>query len=416
MTNAISQFHHLGDARPLPDGRGSVRRSKHTCDFRAATIGSARHERGLFFFLIAAAAILPGCRTAETKPMTPAGPAAVRAKVVKLEAQPFAATVAITGTLVSMSRVDVKAETIGRVLKFPKEEGDRVAEGEPIIWVDGTNHGLAVAQAEAAVKVAEASVERARVFEKHGSAELERARNLVKSGGITDKDLKAAELGEQDSRAQTKLSVAQLDQARAALETARKRLQDTVIRAPIGGAIYKKHTNVGAYVEAPTLVFSLVDNTRLEIESLVAAAEVGTIRAGQRVTFTVNSYPGERFEGSVVEVNPAMDAEARSAKVRVRVTNPGGKLRAGMFAQGEILIGVERQAMVVPAAAVYRDDRSAKGAFVFVAENNHAAKRAVRVGRERDSSLEITDGLHPGDLLIAEQSIELAEGVPVQAR
>ena len=75
-------------------------------------------------------------------------------------------------------------------------------------------------------------------------------------------------------------------------------------------------TITGAYVEAPTPVFTIVDNSRLELESPVASADLGTIRPNQPVSFTVNSYPGEKFEGRVIEINPAVDELTRSAKVR----------------------------------------------------------------------------------------------------
>lgn len=371
--------------------------------------------RSWFPILLAAAAAI-GCRTAETRTVSPAEPAPAPASVLRVERRPFAATVVVTGSLVSSTRVEVKAETIGRLLKFPKEEGDRVTAGETVAWVDPENYQLAVRQAESVVQVAEAALARAKVVESHSRSELERARNLVKSGGITDRDLKAAELAEQDARAQTAVAAAQLEQARAALETARKHLRDAAIRAPVAGEIQKKHVNPGAYLEAATPVMTLVDNRRLELESLVPASDLAPIRAGQKVTFAVNSFPGAMFEGRVIEINPAVDADSRSAKVRIAVDNSAGRLKAGMFAQGEILTGIDSQAIVVPAAAVYRDDRSAKDAYVFLVENNKCVKRAVRIGRERETLLEIASGLQPGDLLIAEQSIELAEGVPVAPR
>jgi membrane fusion protein (multidrug efflux system) len=129
----------------------------------------------------------------------------------------------------------------------------------------------------------------------------------------------------------------------------------------------------------------------------------------------VNSYPSVNFEGRLIEVNPAMDEQTRSAKVRIQVVNTGGKLKAGMFGQGEILIGV-KSALVIPSSAVYRDDRSAKTSYVYVRENGRAARRNVRIGQERDSQLEIVDGLKPGDQVVAEQSIEIAQGVRVEPR
>jgi len=338
------------------------------------------------------------------------------AAIIRIQPESFAATVPVTGTLVSRTRVDVKAETIGRVVRFDKEEGAAVKDGEAVVWVNDENYTLAVRQAETAVEVANAALERTRVQEGHARKELERARNLIASGGITDKDLKAAEMADRDATAQVSLAAAQLAQAKAALEVSRKKLRDAVIHAPVSGELQKKFVNVGAYVEAPTPLFTIVDNRKLELESAVASSDLAPIRNGQRVTFSVNSYPGAVFEGRVMDVSPAVEAETRSAKVRIQAPNPDGRLKAGMFAEGEILTGISARAVVIPSAAVYRDDRSAKSSFVLVAESGKAARRAVHIGRERDSKLEILEGLKPGDLLIAEQSIELAEGVPVQAR
>lgn len=372
--------------------------------------------RILLLFIATTAALLTGCRTEQAKSLTTTEPQPVSASVLTVGPQPFLAAVPVTGTLVSNTRVDVKAETIGRVARFDKEEGDPVAAGESVVWVNDENYQLSLRQAETAVKVAEAGLERAQLLEDHSRSEMERADNLLKSGGITDKDVKAAQLADRDAKAQVRVAAAQLEQARAGLDLAHKRLRDAVIHAPVAGVIQKKFVNKGAYVEAPTALFTVVDNSRLELESPVASADLAPIRPGQRVTFRVNSYPDGRFEGRVAEIAPAVDAETRSAKVRIQVVPSGGKLKTGMFAEGEILTGVTAQAIVIPSGAVYRDDRSAKSSYVFVLENGKASRRAVRIGREKDAKLEIVEGLKAGDSLIMEQNIEIAEGVRVQAR
>lgn len=369
----------------------------------------------LLIVIPAAAALFAGCRAAQVQ-RAAVEPPPVAASVVTVAAEPFLATVSVTGTLVSNARVDIKAEIIGRITRFDKEEGDSVAAGEAVVWVNDENYQLALRQAQTASKVADATLERVRLMEAHSRSELERAQNLLKSGGITDKDLKAAQLAEQDARAQAAVAAAQCEEARAAVDVAQKRVRDAVIQSPIAGVIQKKFINKGAYVEAPTALFTVVDNGRLELESPVASAGLGPIRTGQRVTFSVNSYPGETFEGQVVEMAPAVDAETRSAKVRIQVPNPGSKLKAGMFAEGEILTGSTARAIVIPSAAVYRDDRSAKSSYVFVLVDGKAVRRAVRIGREREGKLEIVEGLKAGDALISEQSIEIAEGVRVKAR
>jgi len=360
--------------------------------------------------------LLAGCQKKQAPAVSASEAPPVQAAIVRVESRPFTATVAVTGSLVSRAHVDVKAETTGRVVRFPKNEGDRVQAGEAVVWVDEENYKLAVGESESAVQVTEAALERARILRTHNEAELERARNLLRSGGINDRDMKAAEVAALEARAQVELAEAQLKQARAMLDVARKRLRDTVIRAPVAGEIQHRHVNPGAYVEPPTAVFTLVDNRRLELESPVPAAELAPVRPGQRVSFQVSSYPGTMFQGRVVEISPAVDTQTRSAKVRIQVDNSSGRLKAGMFAEGEVLTGVEAQAIIVPAAAVYRSDGSAKQSSVFVVEDGRAVRRAVRIGRERNGNLEIVEGLRPGDLLVAGQSIEIAEGVRLEAR
>jgi membrane fusion protein, multidrug efflux system len=373
--------------------------------------------RAIFILTLLAAASFSGCGKREAAaPVRAAGVSAITAPVLTVASEPFQMTVPVTGSLISRARVDVKAEVIGRVVRFDKEEGAHVEAGEAVAWVNDENYRLALRQAETAVVVAEAGLERAKLVASHSRSELERAENLVKSGGITDKDLKTARLADRDAAAQVAIAEAQIEQARAARDLANKHIRDTVIRAPVSGEIQRKAVTTGAYVEAPTLVMTIVDNGRLELECAVPSADLGAIHPGQRVPFTVNSYPGATFEGRVVEINPAVDELTRSAKVRVRAENAGRKLKAGMFAQGQILTGASVAAIVVPASSVYRDDRAAKSAYVFVVQDGKAARRDVRIGRERDSKLEVAEGLQPGDRLITEPSIEIADGVAVTPR
>jgi RND family efflux transporter MFP subunit len=362
---------------------------------------------------IVLAAAFVGCARKDPPPARLAESAPVKVKTVAVQPRPFLASVAVTGTLVSRSQVDVKAETTGRVARYPKEEGARVAAGEPIAWVDEENYRLAVKQAEAAVGLAQATLDRARVVEAHSRSELERAQRLLESGGITDKAYKDAQLAVKDAAAQTAVALAQLEQAKAAWSVAQKRYKDTVILAPVAGEIQRKHINTGAYVEPPTTVATIVDNSRLELESQVAADDLAPIRAGQIVDFTVSTHPGVKFEGRVVELSPAVDPETRSAKVRIAVNNASGRLKAGMFAQGEIRTGVAMQAIVIPVSSVYRDDRSAASSHVLVVEDGKAARREVKLGRERGSEVEIAAGLKAGDLLIVQRTIEVTEGVRV---
>ena len=115
-------------------------------------------------------------------------------------------------------------------------------------------------------------------------------------------------------------------------------------------------------------------------------------------------------------IPPSTNRPAPPASASPWIT-PARKLKAGMFAQGEILTGVDAAAVIVPGGAVYRDDRSAKSAYVFVVQDGKgAAPRGAHRPRARLPAWKSSKASSPGDRLIAEQSIEIAEGVRVEPR
>ena len=123
-----------------------------------------------YLIITALALALGGCNNKRNpQAAAPASPPPARVPLLTVETRPFAATVAVTGTLVSRATVDVKAETTGRVLRFPKREGEFVRASEELIWVDDENYKLDVRHAKSAVQVAEAALERAKVMASHAA-------------------------------------------------------------------------------------------------------------------------------------------------------------------------------------------------------------------------------------------------------
>jgi RND family efflux transporter MFP subunit len=109
-----------------------------------------------------------------------------------------------------------------------------------------------------------------------------------------------------------------------------------------------------------------------------------------------------------------VDVMNRSEPLRAAVPNPTRKLKAGMFVKGRIITGIKPSAIVVPVDAVWR--RSGQAAYIYVVVNNEAKKREVKTGQEDADSIEITSGLARGETVVAEQNLELAEGVKVAPR
>jgi membrane fusion protein (multidrug efflux system) len=344
----------------------------------------------------------------------PAGPTAaptLSVKVVKVEARPLDETIDISGSLVSSVAVDVKTEVAGRVVAMRKLEGDRVRQGELLAELNSETPRLAVAQAHANLEVAQASLDRARILEDHARLERERAENLLRSGGITDKDYRSAQVAARDATAQVKLAAAQVEQIKEALALAEKNLRDMQILSPITGEVERKYVNVGIYLDRLVMVYRLVDNQRLELETSVASSQMARLAKGQTIRFSVATFPGEEFSATILALSPAVQMDNRTMSVRGTVPNPEGRLKAGMFVKGRIVVGTKASAIVVPPSAAWR--RVDQPPFVYVVEANRAKRREVKLGVESPETLEITGGLRPGDTVIAEQYLELADGVSV---
>jgi len=333
--------------------------------------------------------------------------------MIQLEPRMLEEYVEVTGSLISSVAVDVKTEFAGRVIALRKQEGEPVREGELLAQLDDTNARLSMGQAQANLEVSKAALDRARVAEEHAKTEEERAQNLLRSGGITDKDLLAAQVASRDAHAQVKLVEAQVDQTRQALAITQKRVNDCRIVSPIDGTVERKALNPGSYVDAFALVYRLVDNQRLELETLVPSSDIARIAKGQTIRFNVAAFPGEEFTATLLTVSSGVQPQNRSLPVRASVPNPTGKLKAGMFVKGRIIIGRKSNALIAPADALWR--RAGQPPFVYVVDHDLARRQEVKLGIEQPNSVEIVEGLKAGESVVAEQSLELAEGVRVVA-
>jgi len=375
-----------------------------------------RHGIGLAAILVVGLLLLllpAGCTNDPAKSAAPAAPS-LAVRVVRVESRPLELGVEVTGSLVSSVAVDVKTEFAGRLVSLLKQEGDRVSRGELVAQLEDVNARLSVGQARAAFEVAQAALDRAQVAEEHARREFDRAQNLLKSGGITDRDFQAAEAAARDAQAQVNLARAQVAQARQTTAQAEKHLSDCRIVSPINGEVDRKFVNPGSWVDANALVYHFVDNQRLDLEAYVASSELAALARGQKIRFTVAAFPEQEFDASVMMISPAVQLQNRSVLIRAAVPNPTGKLKAGMFVKGRVITGTKPSALVIPAEAVWR--RPGQPAFLYVVDQNRARRREVKLGIEQAQGFEIASGLSAGEDVVAEQNLELADGVNLSPR
>ena len=361
---------------------------------------------------------LLGCgKSGEEKLLEKAAPVAVvelSVKAAPVERRDWIGTVSISGSLRSRSTVDVKPEVGGRLVHTLVQEGDLVQKGQLLAEIDDINYRLSYEQSAAALKVAQAGLQRTKVSAEYAKTEKDRADNLLRSGGITQKDHQAAVTGLKEAESQVGLSEAQCLQAEATLAIVEKALKDCKVIAPAAGTVQKRWLDEGSLLSPGVSIFTLVDNRRLELECVVPAYQLASIRLGQAAEFTTPSWGDRQFKGVVSAVNPTIDSESRSVKIKLKVDNQGVELRNGMYARGEITTGLEKNVTVIPKDALIPERDVSDYGNVYIVQDGKMKRRRVLIGGDGQDRVWIREGLEGGEWVVLEKGPSLKDETPVR--
>ncbi len=252
--------------------------------------------------------------------------------------------VGTTGTLTALTTVKVGSQVSGIVATLHADFNDRVRRGQVLATLDSTPF-------EAAVNQTRAQLQRARVGALDAQAKYRRQQALFESGLSSEDQLDSARASFHQAQAQ----VAELE---AALERAETNLRYSVIRAPIDGVVVSRDYDVGQTVaasfQAPTLFTIAEDLTRMQLTCDVDEADIGQVRIGQPVTFSVDTFPEKEFPGRVAQVrlSPKTANNVVTYPVMADVANPDLTLLPGMTAEVRIEVARAVDALRVPSAAL----------------------------------------------------------------
>lgn len=303
----------------------------------------------------------------------------------------------ISGTLAARVESQVRAEVSGVVLQVLVDAGQPVRRGQVLARIEAAALRDAVVSAESAVRSATVATETAR-------RNVERNEALSTAGALAERDLETA-------RNQYAAAQAQLAGARAQLASAREQLGKTTVTAPIRGIVSAKPVSTGDVVAPGAALFTVIDPGSLRFEGAVPAAQVGELRTGAPVRFRVAGY-AETFTGTIERINPAADPQTRQVPVTVSVSNEGGRLVAGLFAEGRVE-AASRRGIAIPATAV--DERGVQP-FVLRVKGGRAERVPVRLGmRDPEAeAVEVTGGLAAGDTLLTGGALGTTERTRVR--
>jgi membrane fusion protein (multidrug efflux system) len=291
--------------------------------------------------------------------------------------------VAAVGTGRALRSVELRFSSSGRVAEVLFEDGDAVSEGDVLARLEEDAQRAALAEAEAALAEAEAA--------------FERARSLEAQGRIAGAAFDAAQ--------------SELLRARARRDRATTELDDRTLRAPFDGVIGFSEIDPGAVVGPETVIGTLDDISRLDVQFSIPERFFGEVEAGDAVRATTRIFPGEVFDGAVRAIDRRVDEVSRAFRVRARFENPGLRLPAGAFMQVELVLE-SREGVLAPEEALVTE-AGAVHLFV-VGPDDRIEKRRVRVGGRRAGEAEVLEGLEAGERVVTRGVQKVRDGAEVR--
>lgn len=288
-------------------------------------------------------------------------------------------SISATGTVEPEEVVDVGAQVAGQILSFGQDVrgktidyGSVVEKGTVLARIDDSLYLAEAAQAEAQVRSAQSSIERAvadleQLKAKYRQAERdwERAKKIGASQVLAQSSYDAYQSAYETAKANVAVGEAAISQARAGLaqaeavlRRAQRNLGYCTIRSPVKGVIIDRRVNIGqtvvASLNAPSLFLIAKDLTRMQVWVAVNEADIGKIRPGQPVTYTVDAFPGETFQGQVAKIrlNASMTQNVVTYTVEIATDNSSGRLLPYLTANVTFELDRVTGALLVPNAAL----------------------------------------------------------------
>jgi RND family efflux transporter MFP subunit len=310
------------------------------------------------------------------------------ARVVRRD---IGSTVLATGVIRPMvgAEVQVGSRVSGILQRLNVSIGDEVQAGQVLAELDKLEY-------QARYDQALAGLETARVDAHFAAVDADRARELHAQGVITDGELDGPERNLQ-------LADASFNQAEANARSSQIQLDYTVIRAPVSGVVASVSTQVGETVAAsfasPTFV-TIIDLDRLEIWAYVDETDIGRIEVGQPATFTVDTYSGTDFQGTVTAIQPKAEVVDNVVNYVTLIEigpTEGEILRPEMTTTVNIILEGREDVLTLPNGAVRRD---ADGLFAFVPAGLELERRAIQTGYRGRDYTEVVEGLEEGDEVV----------------
>jgi len=321
--------------------------------------------------------------------------------VSKLEKKEIIQTVEASGTVNPVQTVSIGTQVSGMIKTIYVDFNSHVAKGQILAQIDPSLFQAQVDKARGDLNAAIAALEKAKSILIYDEANYQRYKELYKKRFVAKSELDLALATYRSDLADIRAKKATIDQASATLRNNQTNLKYTRIISPVDGVVVSREVDVGQTVAAsfqtPTLFSVAQDLTNMQIEVSVSEADIGKIKQGQEVEYTLDGYPNDTFKGRVsqVRISPTTVSNVVTYTVIVSVNNDNQILKPGMSANVSIITNKKSDALCVENAAMRFTPKEITGGKKFkeqgiwVLRDNKPVRINIKTGISDESSTEI---------------------------
>ena len=371
-----------------------------------------------------------------------------RADAVELHKAPLVRSLQFSARVATLSRVDVGSTITGRVERVQVREGAQVRAGELLVALESQELSAALAQAVAAEQQAQARLaglrttgraaagaaeDQARAALRNAEAELQRARRLVAQGFVSASrldetqravDVARAQLAGAQAQSQANADAgtevnqarAQLAVARAATQAARAKLAQSEILAPADARVLSRSVEPGQIVQPGRSLLSLALSGPTQLVAQMDERFLEQVRTGQQAFVVADAFAGQRFAARVLSIAPVVDAQRGAIEVKFALAQQTPDfLREDMTLSVEVETARRDAALVIPLAAL-RAQAPGEAPAVLVAQDGRARSRTLRLGLRTLDAVEVQEGLAEGELVLLDPALAPGGRVRPQVR
>ncbi|MCH2395135.1 efflux RND transporter periplasmic adaptor subunit [Oceanibaculum sp.] len=318
-------------------------------------------------------------QTAKPAPQQNAGPPV---EVAEVTVDTVRTEITAVGSLLPNEAVTIQPEISGRISRILFQDVQRVERGAPLVELDKDILQAELAQAQANLSLSKANYDRADTLLKQGTGTV-RARDEA---------------------------VARLRSDEAGVDLAKARLDKATIRAPFSGVLGLRSISLGRYVTPADTIVTLQQIDPLKAEFRVPEVYLTAVRVGQKIEMTADALAGQSFTGEIYAIDPQVDVNGRSLRIRALVPNPDLALSPGLFIRLTIIAETRPDAVLVPESSVTPVGQKR---FVYRLVEDKAVLTEVQLGERRPGLVEVLSGLKPKDVVVVAGQLRLRDGIKV---